>query len=151
MSEIPVAPSPVPYTLTRGAWYLLEGLLQTATAFPNTHLMTKRVNHLLRRLKRENKPISIIDDKTIDHSKPQVRENDISDLKWQQFAVAMGDAFSDWKEQPLTLDLKRKELAVLEIGIEWALKNRDKIWPENNEYILCILEAFDDDEDKDKD
>lgn len=128
------------YTLTRGALYLIEGLLQTPTPF-NTTVLTHRASKLWSRLRRENKPKAMIEGVEVNLEKNFTRDGR-SEEEFAKYRLARDEAYLAWQDEQTTIDLTKKEEAVVTTGIAWAIKNRDKVWPVNNQHIAAILDAF---------
>ncbi len=137
-AEAPVATPTTAYKLTRGAVYMLEGLLGVGVAWPGEK-NTKRANKLWGKLHRLNP----CEKDGIKFAKSSARPEGMTDLQWQTEVVRRNDLFDAWQDEPFALDLTQRETALLHTGIEWAIKNRDKVWPQNNQHIGAILDAFD--------
>lgn len=130
---------PVPPTkLSRGAWYLLEGVCQNPGPF-TTPVLTVQAAKVWNKLHKANRA------KTVDFNfeKRLPRNDGESDSTFAARADTFTEAFEIWQASDLELVLTKRDRATLEKGIAWALKNRDKVWPQNNEHILAILTEFD--------
>lgn len=134
----PVATPTTAHALTRGAVYLLEGLLQLPTPWSGEK-KTRHATKLWSKLRRLNP----CEKDKIKFAKSTVRPEGLTDLAWQTEVIRRADLFEVWQDEAFALDLTSRESALLHTGIEWALKNRDKTWPQNNQHIESILDAFD--------
>jgi hypothetical protein len=126
-----------PVTLPRGAWYLLEGVCQTPAPWTTT-ILTTRAAKLWSKLHRANPAKS--GDRNFERR--IIKNEGESDIAYANRVDGFNDAFEVWQNESLSLDISKKERTTLEKGIAWALKNRDKVWPANNDKILAILTAF---------
>lgn len=124
-------------TLPRGAWYLLEGVCQTPAPWTTT-ILTTRAAKMWSKLHRVN-PAKVAG---CNFEKRVIKQEGESDIAYANRVDGFNDAFEVWQNEELPLDISKKERATLEKGIAWALKNRDKVWPQNNDKILAILTAF---------
>jgi len=142
------SPTITPHKLTRGALYLIEGLLQKTEPF-TTPVATRRAARTWLKIHKFN-PAKQDD---IDFEEQLIRATGDSDIQWAQRQVDRNKLWKAWQESEATINLTAKEVKLL-VGtaIKWALKHRDKVWPENNLHVLSILEAFpdvcDDDDDE---
>ena len=141
-----VVPTTTPtVSLPRGSWYLLEGICQNPTPWTTT-VLTMRAARLWSKLHKAN-PARVGE---YNFEKRLPREDGESEGAFLARAEKSADAYETWQKELLPLSINAKEKTAIEKGISWALKNRDKVWPQNNDYILAILNAFDagaDDED----
>lgn len=137
MSTEAVPTIPTPVSLPRGSWYLLEGVCQNPTPW-TTPILTVRAAKVWSKLHKANRA------KTDAHNfeKRLIRAEAESESAFSSRAEAFTEAFEDWQNAALSLVLTKHDRTTLEKGIAWALKNRDKVWPQNNEHILAILTEF---------
>jgi len=144
MNEV-VANLPPPVSLPRGSWYMLEAVCQNPAPWTTT-VLTTRAARLWSKLHKAN-PATTEEYK---FEKRLFKSEGESDVAFAVRVEARDDAFEAWQQAPLFLTVNAKEKAVIEKGLAWALKNREKVWPQNNDLILAILTTFDvdaDDED----
>jgi hypothetical protein len=142
-----VASAPTPtISLPRGSWYLLEGVCQKPAPWTTT-VLTTRAAKLWSKLHKANPAIS----GEYKFEKRIIKQEGESDSAFATRVDASGEAFDAWQRDPLSLPISAKEKATIEKGIAWALKNRDKTWPENNDLILAILTTFDASADDEED
>lgn len=128
-------------TLTRGAVYLIEGLLQTPTPFKTT-VLTHRAAKLWGKLRKLNKCEATVDGEMTNLEKAYAKGGR-SDEEFARYRLARDDAYQTWSDQEITIELTKKEIDTVTTGIEWAIKNREKIWPQNNNHVAAILDVFD--------
>lgn len=136
MSTEAAIPTPTtPYKLLRGGAYLIEGVLQR-TEYTTTIGLTRRAARLRRKLRDQNK--------AVDFEKAMVRKPTETDIEWSNRQVEHNERFTEWSEQSVILELTDKEKTFLkEKALKWAFSNRDKVFPQNNDSVLSIIEAFD--------
>lgn len=135
---VPAAKPRHTITLTRGAAYLLEGLLQRPEPF-TTPATTVNAAKLWGKLRKENKPEA----DGFKFEKTTVRSKDDSDIDVATRQVATNEAFAIWQDDSVTLDLSDKQRDTARTAITWGLKNRDKgTLPYNNQHLLSLLEGF---------
>jgi hypothetical protein len=137
---------PSTVTLPRGAWYLLEGVCQNPTPWTTT-VLTTRAARLWSKIHKANPAKN---DDGLRFDRPMLRTEGESEFSYQTRAVSFNDAFDSWQQSGLELSISAKERSTLEKGVTWALKNRDKVWPQNNDHILAILTEFDADDGDDE-
>ena len=125
------------FTITRGAAYLLEAALQRPDAFTTTSA-TVRAARAWDKIRKLN-PCK---DSTFNFEKGVLRPEGVSDADFQKTQLAFSDAFDKWQEEEITVELTEKLRVACVSGINWAVKNRDKLWPRNNNHVLSLLVAF---------
>lgn len=126
-------------TLTRGAAYLLEGLFQRPEPFtsPST---TVQAAKMWGKLRRENKCVTADGH---NFEKAVVRTKDETDIDVARRQVSANEAYEEWKDESVVLELSDKQRDLCREAINWGLKNRDKgALPQNNQHLLSLLEGF---------
>lgn len=140
----PDATAPVPstktaYTLTRGGWYLLEGLFQANDPFttPARVVAAAKFWNKLQTLNEAVAPDKTRFDKRI------VRDKSTTDLEFATLAERREEEFKAWAAEKLTIELSKKQAKLCDDAIEWGLKNRDKgVLPQSSKHLLGLLTAF---------
>lgn len=131
------------FTVTRGGAYQVEGILQQ-TAYTTTPGLTRRAARLRRKL-REMNPAKVAD---VDFEEGVVRSAKQTDIEWAQAQKDRNDLFEKWQKEYVVLELTQKEADFLRTkALKWAFSNRDKVFPQNNDHVLSVIEAFDPEED----
>lgn len=133
-----VIPTTPPTKLSRGAWYLLEGICQNPAPF-TTPALTVQAAKIWNKVHKANRAKT----DEFNFEKRLLRAEGESDAAFAVKADTFTEAFEAWQASDLELVLTKRDRTALEKGIAWALKNRDKVWPQNNEHILAILTEFD--------
>ncbi len=128
------------YELTKGGAYLIAGLLQHHTEYTTTIPLTKKAARLRRKIEQQNP--CVFEDRNLE--KPVIKNAAETEIEWTIRKQAHQDDFKAWQEQRVTLELTQKEKDFLcHKALKWAFGNRTKVFPENNDHVLSIIEAFD--------
>lgn len=132
--------------LTKGAAYLLESIFQRHEPF-NTPAATVNAAKAYGYLRRSNPPTR----GGFNFEKATIRSKDDSDIDWTIKQDAHSTEFKAWQAEIVTLEMGDKRRDLCRTAIQWALKNRDKVLPQNNEHVLSLLTGFEiaDDESSD--
>ena len=132
-----------PYTVTRGGAYQIEGILQQ-TAYTTTPALTARAARLRRKLRRAN-PAKLGE---VDFEEGVVRSAKQTDIEWAQAQKDRNDLFEKWQNEMVTLELTKKEADFLtNKALKWAFSNRDKVFQQNNDHVLSVIDAFEPEDD----
>src|SRR5260221_9629853 len=107
-ADAPVATPTTPYALTRGAAYLLEGLLQTPAPWPGEKT-TRRANKLWSRLHRLNP----CEKDKIKFAKADARPASLTDLEWNTEVVRRSNLFETWQDEAFVLELTQRASVLL--------------------------------------
>ncbi len=133
----PAVPT-IPFTLTRGGWYLIEGVLQR-TEYTTKPGSSGRASRLRRKLRDQN-PAKSGD---LEFEPQLVRKATESDIEWANRQVEHGERFQKWQDGKATIELTQKERDFLVTrALKWAFDNRDKVFQFNNDHTLSIIDAF---------
>lgn len=139
MSEDEVKQIPTtPYKVTRGGAYQIEGILQQ-TAYTTTPGLTRRAARLRRKLRNAN-PAKLGE---VNFEEAIVRATKMSDIEWAEHQKSRNELFDKWQDEEVTLHLTKKEADFLaHKALKWAFANRDKVFTQNNDHVLSVIEAF---------
>ncbi len=136
----PITTPTTAYEVTRGGAYLIEGLLQHHTEYTTTIPLTKKASKLRRKLKQQNP--CVLDGKDLE--KTVIKNAADTDIEWTLRQDTHREDFRRWQDQKVKLELTAKEKDFLcNKALKWAFANRTKVFPENNDHVLSIIEAFD--------
>jgi hypothetical protein len=131
--------------LTKGAAYLLESIFQRHEPFttPAATVSAAKAYGYLRKANPAKR--------TFDFEKATIRAKDETDIDWTIKQDAHKTDFLAWQSEIVVLEMGDKRRDLCRTAIQWALKNRDKVLPQNNEHVLSLLTGFDitDDESSD--
>lgn len=144
MSSDEVKPVPTtPYTVTRGGAYQIEGILQQ-TAYTTTPGLSRRAARLRRKIRNAN-PSKVGE---VDFEEAIVRSPKTTDIEWAQAQKDRNELFEKWQDEEVTLNLTKKEADFLtHKALKWAFSNRDKVFTQNNDHVLSVIEAFEPEDD----
>ncbi len=137
-------------TLTRGALYLLEALLQDSTGCTTPSKMARWAK-LWELIRRSNKRDLLIDGKIVDFEKPLVPEQGESADVTNKRTAALNDAFAVWQQESVPLELtdKRRDTAreAIKHGTESKKLQLIRSVGGDLSHTLSLLSAFGFDED----
>ncbi len=135
----PAAVPTTPFKLTKGGAYLVEGLLQR-TEYTTTVPLTRKASRLRRKIRAAN-PCKKDD---LDFERPFIRGANQTDIEWAQTQKDRNILQDAWENEEVVLELTQKEVDFLRHkALKWAFTNRDKVFAQNNDHVLSIIEAFD--------
>ena len=133
--------------LTRGAAYLLESLFQRHEPFttPTATVSAAKAYGYMRK-------VNPATHKGFSFEKTFIRTKDETDIDWAIKQDAHSSAFKEWQAETVVLEMGDKRRDLCRTALYWALKNRDKVLPQNNEHVLSLLTGFEiaDDESQDE-
>ncbi len=136
----PAKSTDVSRTLSKGAWYLIELLLQKTDPAGSNSDLQRKGNRLWAKIRKLN-PCK---DEDNDFEIGRPKRADETPEAHQAAILDRNAKLREWESQPLTIVLSKKMDALLEnTYLKWALKNRNAIWPQVNEHTLAILDSFD--------
>ncbi len=134
--------------LTKGAAYLLESIFQRHEPFttPAATVSAAKAYGYLRKVNPASKD-------GFSFEKSIIRSKGETDIEWATKQDAHSSSFKEWQSETVVLEMGDKRRDLCRTAINWALKNRDKVLPQNNEHVLSLLTGFEiaDDEPSDDD
>ncbi len=144
-TETPTAKPSHSLPLTRGAMYLLEGLLQDPTGCTTPSKMVKWAK-LWEMVRKANKRDMLVEGRTFDFEKQMIIDPGESTDAFQRRVALINDAFATWQQEPLLLDFtdKRRDVAreAIKHGIESKKLAMSKSAGGDVNHTLVLLAAF---------
>lgn len=141
----------VSVSLTRGALYLLEAVLQDSTGCTTPAKMARWAK-AWEFIRRSNKRDLVVEGKTVDFEKPLVPEAGESPETTSKRTTALNDAFAVWQQEIVTLEItdKRRDTAreAIKHGIEMKKLQMIRSVGGDLSHTLSLLTAFGFDEDE---
>lgn len=133
--------------LTRGAAYLLESVFQRHEPFttPSATVSAAKAYGYLRKMNPAAK-------NGFNFEKNIIRTKEETDIEWAIKQDTHSADFKAWQAETVVLEMGDKRRDLCRTALQWALKNRDKVLPQNNEHVLSLLTGFEiaDDESHDE-
>ncbi len=144
-TETPTAKPSHSIPLTRGALYLLEGLLQDSTGCTTPSKMVKWAK-LWEMARKANKRDILVDGRTFDFEKQVVAETGETPEAFQRRVALCNEAFAGWQQEMLTLEFtdKRRDIAreAIKHGIEAKKLVMSRSAGGDINHTLSLLAAF---------
>lgn len=130
--------------LTRGAAYILEGILQELgpCTTPNKIVKWSRLWQLLRT--RNDRTVTLESGEKVDFERAVIPTETETNAAFQKRVQERGDAFTVWKDQPFDLVFTDKQRDIAREATKWVLAHQKdtKFKFEQSQHIAVLFEAI---------
>ncbi len=144
-TETPTAKPSHSLPLTRGAMYLLEGLLQDSTGCTTPSKMVKWAK-LWEFVRKSNRRNIMIEGRPFDFEKQVVAEQGESNESFQRRVAACNEAFAVWQQELLTLEVTDKRRDIAREAIKHGIESKKLVMSRSAggdvNHTLSLLTAF---------